>query len=98
MTSPIQAMAIDTFLPMLRSLAKIFDKATQHARAKSFDGALLANARLAPDMFPLIRQVQIACDTAKNGAARLMGKEPPKFEDNEQSLDQLKGRIEKTTH
>ena len=96
MTSPIQAMAIDTFVPMLRSLAKIFDKAIQHARAKSFDGTVLANARLAPDMFPLIRQVQIACDTAKNGTARLMGKEPPKFEDNEQTLDELKARILKT--
>ena len=96
MTSPISAMAIDTFVPMLRSLAKIFDKAAQHARAKSFDGAVLANARLAPDMFPLTRQVQIACDTAKNGMARLMGNEAPKFEDNEQTLDQLKARIERT--
>ena len=96
MTSPIEAIAIDTFVPMLRSLAKIFDKAAQHARAKSFDGAVLANARLAPDMFPLTRQVQIACDMAKNGIARLMGKEPPKFEDNEQTLDQLKIRIERT--
>jgi hypothetical protein len=94
--TPIQTMAIDTFVPMLRSLLKIIDKAAQHASAKSFDGTVLANARLAPDMFPLIRQVQIACDTAKNGTARLMGREPPKFEDNEQSLDQLKGRIEKT--
>jgi len=96
MTSPVQAMAIDTFVPMLRSLAKIFDKAAQHAKAKSFDGAVLANARLAPDMFPLIRQVQIACDTAKNGTARLTGREPPKFEDNEQTLEQLKARIDKT--
>jgi hypothetical protein len=96
MTSPISAIAIDTFVPMLRSLAKIFDKAAQHAKAKSFDGAVLANARLAPDMFPLTRQVQIACDMAKNGTARLMGKEPPKFEDNEQTLDQLKSRIERT--
>jgi len=96
MKSPIETMAIDTFVPMLRSLAKIFDKAAQHARAKSIDGAVLANARLAPDMFPLIRQVQIACDTAKNGTARLMGKEAPKFEDNEQTLDDLKARIVKT--
>ena len=96
MKSPIETMAIDTFVPMLRSLAKIFDKAAQHARAKSIDGAVLANARLAPDMFPLIRQVQIACDTAKNGTARLMGKEAPKFEDNEQTVDELKARIVKT--
>jgi hypothetical protein len=95
-TSPVQTMAIDSFVPMLRSLAKIFDKAAQHAKAKSFDGAVLANARLAPDMFPLTRQVQIACDMAKNGTARLMGKEPPKFEDNEQTLEELKARIERT--
>src|ERR1700730_8182256 len=84
MKSPIQTMSVDTFVPMLRSLSKIFDKALQHAKAKSFDAAVLSNARLAPDMFPLIRQVQIACDTAKNGTARLMGKEAPKFEDNGQ--------------
>lgn len=96
MKYPIQTMSIDTFVPMLRSLSKIFDKAAQHARAKSFDGAVLANARLAPDMFPLIKQVQIACDTAKNGTARLMGREAPKFEDNERTLEDLKARIEKT--
>src|SRR5262249_40070904 len=79
MESPIQTMSIDTFVPMLRSLSKIFDKAMEHAKAKSFDGAVLANARLAPDMFPLTQQVQIACDMAKNGTARLMGKESPKF-------------------
>ena len=96
MKSPVQTMAIDTFAPMLRSLAKIFDKAIQQAQAKSIDGAVLADARLAPDMFPLIKQVQIACDTAKNGTARLMGREAPKFEDNEQTLDDLKARIERT--
>jgi len=89
-------MAIDTFVPMLRSLSKIFDKAIAHAKTKSFDNAVLANARLAPDMFPLIKQVQIACDTAKNGTARLLGQEPPKFADNEQTLEELKARIEKT--
>jgi hypothetical protein len=89
-------MTIDTFVPMLRSLSKIFDKAIAHAKAKSFDGAVLANARLAPDMFPLVKQVQIACDTAKSGAARLMGREPPRFEDNEQTLEELKARIAKT--
>ena len=96
MSSSIHTMTIDTFVPMLRSLAKIFDKAIAHAKAKSFDGTVLANARLAPDMFPLIKQVQIACDMAKNGAARLMGREPPRFEDNEQTLEELKARIAKT--
>jgi hypothetical protein len=94
--SPIQTMAIDTFVPMLRSLSKILDKGAQHASAKPFDGAVLANARLAPDMFSLIKQIQIACDTAKNGTARLMGQEPPKFADDEQTLEDLKARIAKT--
>jgi hypothetical protein len=96
MKYPVQTMSIDTFVPMLRSLSKIFDKAAQHAKAKSIDGAVLANARLAPDMFPLTKQIQIACDMAKNGTARLMGREAPKFDDNEQTLDELKARIERT--
>jgi hypothetical protein len=96
MTSVLHTITVDTFVPMLRSLSTIFDKAIERAKAKSFDGAVLANARLAPDMYPLIRQVQIACDMAKNGTARLMGREPPRFEDNEQTLEELKARIVKT--
>ena len=57
---------------------------------------MLLGWRLAPDMFALARQVQVACDQAKNGTARLAGVEPPKFEDNETTLDQLKERIAKT--
>jgi hypothetical protein len=57
---------------------------------------VLTQWRLAPDMFPLARQVQVACDLAKNGAARLAGVEPPRFEDNETTIDQLKARIAKT--
>src|SRR6201982_163773 len=96
MTFSMYALAIESFVPTLGSLSKILDKAAEYAGAKKFDSAVLVNARLAPDMFPLIRQVQIACDTAKNGTARLMGKEAPKFEDNEQTLDELKARIVKT--
>ena len=96
MTSPISAMAIDTFVPMLRSLAKIFDKAAQHAKAKSFDGAVLANARLAPDMFPLARQVQAATDHAINACGRLAGVDRPTFSNNEASIPELKDRIAKT--
>src|SRR5262249_42703977 len=58
--------------------------------------AVLMDARLAPDMFPLVKQVQIACDHAKNSTARLMGQEPPRFGDDEQTLDELKARIAKT--
>jgi uncharacterized protein len=92
----VYTIAIETFVPMLASLSKVLDQGAQHASARNFDSAVLVNARLAPDMFPLVKQVQIACDHAKNTAARLMGQEPPRFEDNEQTLDQLKARIAKT--
>ena len=74
----------------------MLDKAAAHAAAKKIDAAVLLDWRLAPDMFALGRQVQVACDQAKNGAARLAGTEPPKFEDNETTIDQLKERIAKT--
>jgi hypothetical protein len=90
------AMSIDTFAPMLRSLSANLDKGAQHMDVEKRDGAELVNARLAPDMFTLARQVQIACDHAKNGSARLMGREAPRFEDDEQTLDELKARIAKT--
>jgi hypothetical protein len=92
----MHTMAIDTFVPMLRSLSEILDKGAAHASARKLDPAALVNARLAPDMYPLAKQVQQACDHAKNSTARLMGLEPPPFEDNEQTLDELKGRIAKT--
>ncbi|MGO9451540.1 MAG: DUF1993 family protein [Candidatus Binataceae bacterium] len=92
----IHAIAIDTFVPMLGALSSILDKGAQHASAKKFDSAVLVNARLAPDMFPLVKQVQLACDHAKNVTARLIGQEPPPFEDNEQTLDELKARIART--
>jgi hypothetical protein len=80
----------------LNALSGVLDKAAAFAAAKKVDPAVLLGWRLAPDMFALARQVQVACDHAKNGAARLAGAEPPKFEDNEVSLDQLKARIAKT--
>ena len=80
----------------LESLSKILDKATAHAQARNFDVGVLLNARLAPDMFALTRQVQIATDMAKAAVARLTGGEMPKYEDNETTLDELKARIAKT--
>ena len=80
----------------LTALSGVLDKAAAYAAAKKVDPAVLLGWRLAPDMFALARQVQVACDQAKNGAARLAGAEPPKFEDTETSLDQLKERIAKT--
>jgi hypothetical protein len=80
----------------LTALTGVLDKAAAFATAKKIDAAVLPQYRLAPDMFALARQVQVACDMAKNGGARLAGVEPPKFEDDEKTLDELKARIAKT--
>jgi hypothetical protein len=88
--------ALPTFEIGLTALSGVLDKAAAFAAAKKVDPAVLLGYRLAPDMFALARQVQVACDQAKNGAARLAGVEPPKFEDNETTLDQLKERVAKT--
>jgi len=80
----------------LTNLSAILDKAAAHAAAKKFDAAALAQARLFPDMHPLVRQVQIACDTAKGAAGRLAGIVVPKHEDSEATFADLKARIAKT--
>lgn len=80
----------------LTNMSAILDKAAAHAAAKKFDSAVLAQARLFPDMHPLVRQVQIACDTAKGAAARLAGIDVPKHEDTEATFADLKARIAKT--
>jgi hypothetical protein len=80
----------------LTNLSAILDKAAAHATTKKFDSAVLAQSRLFPDMHPLVRQVQIACDTAKGAAARLAGVEVPKHEDTEVTFAELKARIAKT--
>ena len=89
-------MSVEAFLPTLRALSKLLDKGAQYATTKKFDTSVLVNGRLAPDMFPLVKQVQIACDFAKNSSARLCGQDPPRFEDNEQTLDELKARVART--
>jgi uncharacterized protein len=78
------------------ALAAILDKAEAFAAAKKIDPAVLLNTRLAPDMFALTRQIQVATDLAKNGAARLAGVEPPRFEDKETTIAELKARLAKT--
>jgi hypothetical protein len=80
----------------LNALSGVLDKAAAFAAAKKVDPSVLLSYRLAPDMFALGRQVQVTCDQAKNGAARLAGVEPPKFEDNEATIEQLKDRLAKT--
>jgi len=89
-------LAIDTFVPMLRSLSKVLDEGAKHATTKSFDVAVLVNARLAPDMFTLKQQVQLACHFARDGVARLVGQDAgmPDFVD--ETLDDLKARIQTT--
>jgi uncharacterized protein len=72
------------------------DKAEQFAAAKKFDVGVLLNGRLAPDMKPFIYQVQSACDYVKAAAAWLSGQTPPKHEDNEQTVEELRARIRKT--
>lgn len=89
-------ITIPQFVKMLNNLSLILDKGAQFADAKKFDVSVLLQARLAPDQFNFTRQIQIACDTAKNCAARLTGKEAPVHEDTETTLPQLKARIEST--
>ena len=81
------------FIRMLSNLAAILDKAQAHADAKKFDSANYLGARLAPDMLPFSKQVQIACDAAKGAMARLAGVEIPKHADTEASIAELKTRI-----
>lgn len=80
----------------LTNMSALLDKAAAHAADKKIDGVVLAQLRLFPDMHPLSRQVQIACDTAKGAAGRLAGVEIPKHEDTETTLPELKARIAKT--
>jgi hypothetical protein len=89
-------VSIPVLVRGLGNVSVIIDKAAAHAEAKKFDPTALTQARLYPDMFPFIRQVQIMCDTAKGGAARLAGVEIPKHEDSETTLPQIKQRIAKT--
>lgn len=88
--------AIPPLLRGLGNLSAILDKAVLNAESRHFDAAVLLQARLAPDMFPFIRQVQIATDIAKGCGARLAGVETPSFADSETSADELRQRIAKT--
>ncbi len=96
MSISMHSASVPTFVHMLRNLHHLLDKAQTYVAAKKFDEANLLGARLIADMLPLSRQVQIACDGAKMGVARIAGIEAPKFEDNEASLADLQARIVKT--
>lgn len=86
--------SVPTFIRMLGNLQNILQKAAIFADNRRIDSKVLAGYRLAPDMLPLSAQVQIACDTAKGCGARLAGIEPPKMEDNEQTLADLIARVQ----
>ena len=92
----LSQVSLPVFEIGLDALAAALDKAAAHAEARKIDASTLLNWRLAPDMFALSRQVQAAADQAKNGAARLAGVEPPKYADDETTVDQLKARLAKT--
>jgi hypothetical protein len=89
-------ITIAQFSKMLQNLGAMLERARAHADQKKFDVDVLLHARLAPDQFHFIRQVQIACDTAKLGASRLTGKPAPSHPDDEKTLDDLQKRIQET--
>jgi len=96
MATSLYDFSIPALTRGLTNMSAILDKAAGYAAAKKIDAAVLAQTRLFPDMHPLSRQVQIACDTAKGAGGRLAGIEVPKHEDTETTLPELKARIAKT--
>jgi uncharacterized protein len=88
-------ITIVQFTKTLQNLSLCLDKAAAFADVKKFDAQVLLGSRLAPDQFALLRQVQIACDTAKTGASRLTGKEAPTHADDEKTVADAKARIDK---
>ena len=79
MSFTLHSMAMDTFVPMLGTLSNLLDKGAEHMKAKGQKPDALTEARLAPDMFPLVRQVRAATDHAINAGGRLSGTAPPTF-------------------
>jgi hypothetical protein len=96
MTLSMYQASVPVFQRALANLSAILKKGAAHAEAKKFDPAILVNARLAPDMLPLSRQIQIAVDHARGAAARLAGMERPPVPDTETTLDELQARIAST--
>ena len=96
MAFSIYQASVPVYTRQLSALSAILDKGSSYAAQRKIDTTALVQARLFPDMLPLARQVQFACNHAIRGAARLSGMEPAKVDDNEQTLDDLKARIAKT--
>jgi len=96
MTLSMYQASVPVFIRALGNLSAILDKGAAFAEAKKIEPSVLVNARLAPDMFPLARQVQIATDGVKGCAARLAGVEVPSYADTESTFPELQARIAKT--
>jgi uncharacterized protein len=96
MTLSMYQASVPVFVRVLGNLSAVLDKGAAFAEAKKIEPSVLINARLAPDMFPLSRQVQISSDTVKGGAARLAGIEVPSYPDTESTFPELQQRIAKT--
>lgn len=96
MTITMHEAAFPTVIRTLNALSTILDKAAAHCEARKIDPSVLLNYRLAPDMFALSRQIQIATDMAKGMAARLACVEAPGYPDTESTIEELKARIGKT--
>jgi hypothetical protein len=96
MTLSMHAASAPVFKQMLGSLGALLAKAEAHVEARKIEPDALLRARLFPDMFPLVRQVQIACDFAKGVTARLAGVEVPVYEDTAQSFQDLRALVERT--
>ena len=87
---------ITQFTKMLHTLSRLLDKAQRHSDANKINSTVLLNSRLSPDMLPLTAQVQMVCDTARLATSVLAGRQIPIFEDNEETIPELKALIEKT--
>jgi hypothetical protein len=96
MSLSMHTACVPALVQILTSISAVLDKAVAHCEARKIDPASLITYRLAPDMFPLARQVQIMTDQAKGMAARLAGVDVPAYDDNESSFEELKARIAKT--
>lgn len=96
MSLSMHAASVPALVRQLGAMLNWLDKAHAHAEARKFDPSNYLGLRLAPDMLPFTRQIQIAADFAKGCVARLAGQEVPKWDDNEASLDDLRARIRKT--
>lgn len=96
MSLSMHQLSVVAFTRTLSNLKNVLAKAKEHALERKIEESVYTGARLAPDMFPLSRQVQIATDIAKGAAARLSGVEPPTYEDKEQTFDDLIARVTRT--